>query len=735
MLLTIAVALALAAGGAAVPEKGAKGVAADSSARDSADVFVPLAKRPVPKGLLISALVPGTDRLWAVGDSGLVAYSLDDSSFIRLENPSRAALHCADLSGRALVCAGDSGRVCVATGETIQAGALKDSRTVRALSMSGTVGLLGGDEGLLARTEDGGRTWRILSAPLPMRFTAVLATPEAWWAGGAGGRIFRSVDLGQQWEALPRLPHPLADLANAGAGRTVALDRRGGVHMLDAAARRSYPGALEEAGGKATALALAPWSKGWALCGDDGLMAALDTSSGEWLRERLDLRLSLPALCAHSQGLLAAGAWSSMAAWQPGVAAPRLHHHSLGHGIPPTKLATPVEPVAEAAMDKGAQNLPDSTVVAERFADTKGPRYFQNMLDTEARCSTVPTRMRQLERSYDNSRWVGVAGRAMMAVDVNVAGGLDSAFVLDEWPAGLGIGDQALQIAKSLSFTPGFKGSAMVASRLLMPITFPGAEADFMAWARGERQAGGVVDSLLLALPKAQSPLEAKALVKAMDFPRKAKRYLWEGAAVVEYRLNPDGEIVAPRVLWDSEEKYGFGTHALEILPKLAMAPPAGQALAPGDHLRVVQRLNFDRKRYDRARKESQAGFLFAPVLYSQVASDSSRYEPGLSQLEWLLNDFTAGTDSTAWQEVDLLVVLRQSGRVHEFQATPLGAGRSLDPAILRSLAIHFTWGHTLPADVDKLDTLALRWKPRSFKADSSNAPPGVRALLRGVLY
>lgn len=729
---------AMGAGEALRPQESGKKIQDPAAASDSANAFVPLAKRAGPKGLALSALVEDSERVWVVGDSGLVAYSGNDSSFTRLDSPFRAALHCADHSGRSLICAGDSGRVARATIEGVLVAELRDDRTVRALSMDGNDGLLGGDEGLLARSDDGGRSWRVLPAPLPMRFTAVLCTQGAWWAGGAGGRLFRSVDRGAHWVAQSRLPAPVADLAVAGGGRVAALDRNGGVHVSAAESWKRFEPA-GEAMPNWVAHTLQPWKNGWALSGDHGQLAVLDTASSTWTLAQVSLPATLTGLCATERGLLSGGAWGSLVAWMPGSGAPRLVHHNLLSRTPDTAAPTPTRDLLAAGGGNETQAreaLSDSAVAEVRFADTKGPRYFQNMLDTQTRCSTVPTRMSQLERSYNNGRWVGVAGRAMLCVDVNVAGGMDSAFVLDEWPLGLGIGAQALQMAPSLTFTPGFKGSTMVASRLIVPITFPEVEADFLAWAKGERQAGEVVDSLLGALPRAASSLEPKALVKALDFPRKAKRYVWEGAAAVEYRLDHEGAVVNGRVLWDSDEKYGFGAHALEILPSLAMRPPAGQILAPGDNLRVVQRLNFDRKRYDRARKESQAGYQFAPVLYSQILPDSTRFVPGLDQLEWLVNDFFGKADSTRWPEFDVQVVLRQDGRLHDFHAQPREAeSGKLDPATLRSLALEFTWGHALPGAEGKLDTLALRWRPAFFKADSSNVPPGLRGLLHGVVY
>lgn len=695
---------------------------AGDSSRDSTQAFIPLARRTVPGGAFISALVVAADGLWAVGDSGLVAFSPDDSVFRRLEPPDHLPLHCAVLWDGGLTCAGDSGRVFRVSEGKIRRAALRDHRAVRDLSCDGAAGLLGGDEGLLARSLDGGRSWDTLAAPLPMRFGSVLCRSGIWWAGGAGGRLFISTDQGRGWEALEALPAPVADLAAAAEGAVVALDRQGGVTLLGPGWRRLLGRAQV---GEAHSLVAV--THGWAVGGEAGRISQLDTLTGLWRTGRLPVNTVLGALTARGQDLLMGGAWSTMAIWRGAEDSPVLLSHSLTRQVDLPEAAEGQElAVSDSA---GTQNA------AGGAGEEGRPRYFQNVLETDTRCTTPPTRMRQLLRSYDNSRWLGVTGRAMLAVDVSAGGELDSLMVLDEWPAGVGIGQQARQLASGLTFTPGFRKSGMVRSRMLLPVVFAGSESDYISWASGASAAGALLDSVTAGLPRAASPLAPKALVKAMGFPRKAKRFVWEGEAVVEYRLRGD-TIEAGRVLWESEAKYGFGAHALEVLPDLRMTLPDSARSAPGDRLRVVQQLRFDRKRYKHAAKEMEQGFRFSDVKLTLAEEDSVRYAPGLSQLEWLLNEFQGGAGPGDWPELDLELVLRHDGRVHDFHAVPRdSSARRVDAEALRGLAILFTWGHPRAATEDKTDTLAVRWKPAAFVADSLNQPPSLRALLRGVVY
>lgn len=697
--------------------------AADSSRADSAavkDSFLPLGKRPAPRGAFIADLASSGREIWAVGDSGFIAHGVSDTLLRRVEHGHKAALHCAQWWDGALVCAGDSGLVLRVEDGKVRPRRLPGGRVVRALAVRGDVGLVGGDEGLLARSLDGGARWDTLAAPLPMRFHAVCVRGEDWWAGGAGGRLFRSVDQGGSWTLAERFPTAVADLREVPGGLAV-LERSG-------ALRVGLPGSWREweAAPVGEAQRLAPAPGGWAVGGEAGRLALLDTLDGRWTVETLDPPTVLAGLLPWKEGLLASGAWSTLALWhpeRPGLERVQVAGRRTGDPEGAGGDSTPRPEVDLAALEAGGSGTLDTNLVA-----ANAPRHFQNVLDTDTRCTTPPTRLRQLERSFNPMRWLPVDGRVMLALDVAATGSLDSIHVLDEWPAGLGLGDQAKRLARSLTFTPGFAKGRMVPSRMLYPVHLPSSREDHEAWARGDASGSQTLDSLLRQQAKPYSPLPPKGLVKAMGFPRRAKRFVWEGAAVVQYDLRGDGTVERPAVAWESEGGYGFGDHAVEVLPKLRMSLPDSLRLAPGDHLKVTQRLRFDRRRYSRPAKAEEEGFRFAEVLAAVEAPDSTRYDPGLEQLEWLLNDFAKPT-SGEWPELALELAFRPDGRVGHFTARTTGPGE-LDLEILRSLAVLFTWGRPA-AD----DTLRMAWRPRVFAADSSNRPASLDRLLDGVLY
>jgi photosystem II stability/assembly factor-like uncharacterized protein len=67
---------------------------------------------------------------------------------------------------------------------------------------SGPLGFAVGDDGIVLRTLDGGRTWTALPPPTRAALRAVATTPEAVWIGGEAGALLRSTDQGETWQSL-----------------------------------------------------------------------------------------------------------------------------------------------------------------------------------------------------------------------------------------------------------------------------------------------------------------------------------------------------------------------------------------------------------------------------------------------------------------------------------------------------------------------------------------------------
>lgn len=718
--ITMLVLLALTGTGRAqeIPAGDSLAVA-DSLVVDSLaiDELVPLASRFRARGPMIHDLLVRNGRLWLCGDSCLVGELVNDSTLTILPARDGLPLNTLVSHGGNLLAGGVKGRVFRVQADSLVRLQLDDERDILDLASDGGTAMLCGEEGLLARLSTG-RIWDLLEAPLPMRFYSLEYSMGSWWLGGAGGRLFQSGDRGGNWQLAWRHEDRKAILRIRPApdGNGLLLLLRGG----ELVEYRPGTGAMvlrEGAGEDYLGLLAAPDGSGIYLSGHDGSILSL--SDEEWVELPVAGAAGFPAL-VWQRGLVAGGSWRSLIRFQPGTEDWR----SLGLGSGPD-----LEDMASGQTEEVAQvpgGLPPD--------DYSGPRFFQNVLETDARCTTTPTRRNQLVRSYHPLPRQGVAGRVMLALDVSARGELESTRILSEQPAGVGFGEAAQSVAGNLSFTPGFGPGGMVSSRILYPVYF---EASDHAAGGGWQDPAAEMDSLLSSRPGPVSTLDAQRLYKQMSFPGKARRHVWDGEVLIEYLIAPGGELFRPLVLEEPEKRLGFAAHAIDRLERFALEIPDSLELLPGQVLRVVQRIHFDR----RAKKDVKKGKIgtgdLLNTLLSVQVDTASRYDPGLDQLEWLLNDFLDSAVVADWPRQSLNLVLRQDGRLQSLDAQVLeGELPDLDPDLLFSLAYYFTWGRPRDfAEKDALDTLIIEWKPRAFDAVPANRPASLNLLLEGVKY
>jgi photosystem II stability/assembly factor-like uncharacterized protein len=695
---------------------------------------VPLANRPRPEGRLLAALAWDGNRLWAVGDSGLVAWSRDDSLWTRLATPGPAALHCVAVSGGGrVICAGDSGRVLLLEPDRARPLRLGDGRAVQAIGFVGETGLLAGDEGLLARSRDGGRSWELLDAPLPMRFRCLRLETGRWWLAGAGGLLLHSEDEGASWSRWrePRRRAIVALAAGDGPGRILALTIDGRLAFADGAGIWEEAGRLPAGEGFSLEAWPADAPEGWLAGGARGELLWLPRSGDpQTIPIPGDRWSTLPALLARPDRLVLAGNWGLLAVLDPlrDDAPLRLEHDLFGTREAPGAAAEDrMEP--EAAV---AELPPDSLPALDEG------RWLLNLLETDPRLSTPPTRLRQLLSSYNQARPTGIHGTVVLGVDIGSGGAVEDMIVLDEWPTGLGFGRWALDVAAQFSYTPGFAEGRMVPSRTIQRLFFEGDQRQGSSWLAGEGGLPGMMDSLLAVGHKPQSGLEPKRLVRELGFPQAARRFFWEGRVTAEFRLDASGAVHDPVVLWESVEGYGFGEHALGVLPELRLAWPEELSADPNRMLRVIQRLNFDRKRYKRAQRAEREGFRFVETLLATVEPDSAEYAPGAGQLVWLAAQFFGEERVRAWPPLEAQVELGGDGRVHDCRLLPLEAADAADPPdldALRSLALYFTWGRFRADTEADRRTVTARIDFSAARGGLDAAPPSLRPLFEDVSY
>mgnify|MGYP003344847703 FL=1 len=81
------------------------------------------------------------------------------------------------------------------------------ARHLNALAVRGDTWLIAGEQGLLLRSRDGGRSFQRLNSPYAGSWFALQAVgTDAWVVAGLRGKTFRSTDDGEHWTALEGAP-------------------------------------------------------------------------------------------------------------------------------------------------------------------------------------------------------------------------------------------------------------------------------------------------------------------------------------------------------------------------------------------------------------------------------------------------------------------------------------------------------------------------------------------------
>ena len=711
--------------------------AADSLADSLASALPPITMDnvlPPLSGLQINDLALDGPRLWLCGDSGLVAYSTVDTVWHRVSGTGAFSFSSISRSPQGIFCAGDSGKVARVQGDSLVYLDLDESRRVEALAFAGSFGLLCGAEGLLARTLNAGLDWEILEAPLPMQFRCLTLTDSICYVAGNGGFVFCSYDAGSSWERIPRADRKSVQDLFFGAS---------GLHVL------TIDGRVEQHQQEGwRTLASTPWGdgnfllplqmdgiEGWLVGGSAGRLCWVPSGEGEAqepLTIRLDRYSSLIAALPRQQEILLAGSWGLLATWEslPQSLPQRVEHDLFG-------VEAAEIPEAELVLDEDALSLQDSLEQLVDSLGQAGPRYLFSMMDTPPQSTESATRMRQLVSSFYRAKALGVYGQAVVAVDLDYRGALENAQVLSTVPAHLGLEENALEVVRGMSFSPGFVEGKIVPARILQRIQFLPAKNQNRKWYLGEVELDGGVDTLLTAAPVPGLSSDIKKLLKKMSFPLRARRYHWQGEAIVQYRLHADGSITDAQTLWEEPEDYEFGRHALSILEKLEQDISGERQLPEGYCYHLIQHLRFDQKGKRKARREDLGPEYFVETLFSEQLPAESTYQDALPDIALLIEEYGLPVGEPGTQQIEATVVLAPDGGLMDVTlnlTSAAEAGISEDNLqLLRDLMLLFTWGYTEP-DEDgggSADTVRVQFDPAAL--DTTGAR--IRPLFEDVEY
>lgn len=688
-------------------------VAADTAAADS--VWRP--EFVLRQGPLFTGISRHDDRLWLCGDSGLVAYSRDDSTWTRVAGAIRHLPFNDLVAGpEGILAAGDSGAVMIVSGDTLLPRSLPDGRDISRLLLEKGVLYACGGGGLVASSRTLGRDWTVGTLPEPARCLSQLLHEGRWIVGGTGGFLYSSPDGGVTWQRIPRRDYtPIVDLLASGPDVLLAL-RDGRLERMDAA-------------GTFTPVDQAPWGDayllhgledGWLLAGSGGRMLV---QHGQQRRElRLDSYSLFSDAVSRPGGVLLCGNRGLLAGLDTETDSLVALHNSLVDRVALTAAAPLADTLAVAAQVTG---LPRLDVSADSTL-----RLF-SLLDGNPGVSDNQNKLDRLARNYNQAGFLGEAGFAILMVDVDAGGRLERGRVLDEYPRNLGFGSYAQEILNSLEFTPGVLEGKFVRTRLLFSMHFPRfTNADNPWHQQDDFSPGALLDSLSGLWPRVVSGLPLKEFVKRMDFPRKARRYSWEGECLLSFELRPGMPPDSVILLRETPVDLGFGEHSLAVLPELALR---GDSLeAPFTRLHVKHRLHYDRRQASKPAKAEAKGHRFSESLYTVALVDSTDFTPGLANLKSVIRDFLG--DSLGTGTIELTVNLRPDGIVDDAEAIALSGDFSPEfLASLRDFILLFGWGY--PTEAERGSPIATAKVRLDLPLPDTLPPAPIAPLFEGVTY
>jgi hypothetical protein len=682
-------------------------------------------------GKLISDLLWKNNLLWVVGDSGLVAWSEDDSIWTVLSPPDSLAFNCLcepDIYRKSLICAGDSGRIFRVLPSSLERIDFNDQREIIDIEiLPDGFGLLCGSKGLLAKSLNYGKSWDVLEAPLPMRFHTIGFDGFSWWIAGSGGFVFRSDDLAKSWQRVPRKDfRAVVDLE--------IINRSVYVLLNDGRVEYYNPD------GSWKLIGQTPWfdanfifpaksadlTDAILVGGSAGRMCwfSLDGRDSDFAEiPRLDSWTDLNSVTTRGDSLIICGAWGMLASYNP-QRSPDLH--KIQHAL--FGMAALVQQYDSTQAGTDSLHVPIELFTELDSVNLDINRYMASYLDTPPRHTDAPTRFSQLLNSYNIARNLNINGIAYLMLDIDRVGKVENVWLIDEYPQGLGFGKSAQDVASSMMFTPGFVDGKPVLSRIMVKLPFV-AKSKRNNWYDDFTGFEQRIDTLLQIQLKPYSQHDMKELVKEMGFPRKAKRNRWAGWAIVEYDYFPNDSIARVESLTDSDEKYDFGAHVQDIIRNLEISLPSSLELSTGHMLRTAHKFDFDRKRYKKLKRAKKDGFKFEEALYSYQLTQECSIQKSMPELLWVWTQFYPDLDWDAIAELNFEIKLKGDGTILDLKINQLQKSEyELDQEtldVLATLALQFAWIYpAFNIQVDETRDVIIPFNPQEISTEPVLLPP-----------
>jgi photosystem II stability/assembly factor-like uncharacterized protein len=203
----------------------------------------PLCPAPLPPANALRAMWGASSSdLWAAGDSGTIVHSLDGKTWAPVATGSRAPLVALWSQGGAILAAGgDTLLRSVDKGKTWTQTKIGPDAKILAAWGQGTAIFAAGEGGQLFRSLDVGQSFQALATPTKKTLRAIWGRPSArgkdaidLFASGDGATVICSPDLGATWlpEKIPAVDPSTSFTAIAGDDREVWVTSSGSETLL-----------------------------------------------------------------------------------------------------------------------------------------------------------------------------------------------------------------------------------------------------------------------------------------------------------------------------------------------------------------------------------------------------------------------------------------------------------------------------------------------------------------------
>jgi len=216
---------------------------------------------------------------------------------------------------------------------------------------------------------------------------------------------------------------------------------------------------------------------------------------------------------------------------------------------------------------------------------------------------------------------INVAGRVLQKLYISSKGDIVEQELLGEYPYGLKYSRSAERVLRALSFEPAMCGGQPVDAWMYISIPFDTSASDYGFIMNGELALHHELRNEYPDFIYPEIMANSAEKLEQLQFPGRARRFVWRGEAIIEYDLDSSGQTSNFEICEESEGDFQFGQGAIDYLQSMDIRPAAINGRNAGVH--VIHHVIQDRKRKE-YKSPGFFGRLFGGKPDSVAIADSS---------------------------------------------------------------------------------------------------------------